>query len=606
MFQYFPKINYGFSGGSVTVTDIFKSVNIKFDRPDAVLTTTALPGERPDQLSDRLYQTPQYYWSLLLTNGARNPFRDWMQTQQSYINQIESEYSGWVYQFGNTSQFLPAEGSTGFNGTALSRYEGTDLSDIESGDLIIYETGSGPFSIKCYGAGGVSGSSVCGSPQHGQSVVPPQFARQQNIVQIDAGDNFTTCLDVDGYIYAWGDIDLSLQFDRYGTLYKSRSKGYTWIDASAKRIIGVNSSSYMECFGGFGECSDFNSYAADTTPNVKKTSWTSGKNGGVAILKDGSAVGYGYSPPASLDQVECGLGYCVGVLPTTFGLTAFGADAGNGNKNVPSGVTGITMIAVSYTHALAVTNTGSVYAWGNDSDSQVSNTPSGTFKRVAAGQLHSAAVDTNGNVQIWGNIVKYGTVGAPTCPGVTLTKVSPGSVQGVFSDVVSGYNHVVLQGSGTNKKYIGVVDSVDSVYKRAFVKTYQFPDTTPVILNDPSGTVVSVWRWNGTAQKYQQVKVIQHQLLSIHKYLDSTKYISQSGQIVTITPSNWQTLYISGYTNAANNSDFITLRKELMDIDLYNKTQIKQISLSGVKNLETAIQTLFTDNTTNEIKISDL
>ena len=605
MFQYFPKISYGFSGGTFEVTDIFKSITVKFDNPDALLKTTTIIGERPDQLSNRLYRNSQYYWSLFLVNGIKNPFREWAQSQESYVSQIESEYDGWVYQFANTSQFLPPVGSTGFGGSVLKHYEGTDLTGILPGDLLIYETGSGPFSIKCYGAGGVTSTSDCGSPQYGQAIVPDTFVQQPNIKQIVAGNNFTACLDSRGYIYAWGDINLTTLFNKSGTLYTSKVGGYTFIDASSRRIIAVNQNKTMECLSSdSAECVDFYLYSADTTPNVVKTAWTNNKVGGVAIKNDGTAVGYGFTAPASLYSVDCGYGYCVGVLPSTYGLTAFGTNAGNGNLNVPA-VTGITMVSVGYTHALALSAAGTIYAWGNSTDDQL-NVPSGTFSKIAAGRAHSSALDTNGNLQIWGNVIRYGVNGS-SCPGVTFQKVTPLGMTGSFSNISSGYHHLVLQGSGTNKKYVGVVDTVDTLYKRIFVKTYQFPDTTSVLLNDPSGTIVSVWRYNESSQKYQQVKTIQHKLLSIDKYLDYTKYISLAGEIVDPSiNNNWETVYLTGYQNTSNNESFVTPRKELLDIDLYNKTQIKQISLAGIKNLETAIKSVFSTNNTNEIKISDL
>jgi hypothetical protein len=202
MFQYFPKIKYPFDGGTFEVTNLFKSINVIFDRPDAVFTTAALPGERPDQLSNRLYGDPKLYWSLFLLNDVRNPLRQWAQTQESYNEQIELEYSGWEYQFANISNFIPSAGSTGFTGSVLQGYTGTDLSGICAGDLIIYETGTGPFNIKCYGAGGVTSTDYCGSPHFGQSIIPDTFSQQPNIVQLSSGNNFNVCLDSKGYIYA--------------------------------------------------------------------------------------------------------------------------------------------------------------------------------------------------------------------------------------------------------------------------------------------------------------------------------------------------------------------------------------------------------------------
>ena len=600
MFQYFPKINYGFSGGTFEVTDIFKSINLVFDRPDALLATTALPGERPDQVSNRLYSDPQYYWSLFLVNQVKNPLRDWAQTQDSYNTQIEAEYDGWVYQFANTSQFLPAEGSSGFTGNVLNRYEGTVLDNVFPGDLVIYETGSGPYSIKCYGAGGISLSDSCGAPQYGQSIVPDNLNQQQNIIQISSGDYFSCVLDSKGYIYAWGNIPLTTGFNKSGELYKSAVGGYKFINGCGNRIVAVNSNNTMECFG---TCTDFNALSASGATGIAKTAWTSNYSGGVAIKSNGTAIGFSLAAPTSLYDVDCGYGYCVGILPTTFGLTAFGADVGNSNLVVPPGVLGITMVSVSYTHAAALDTSGQIYAWGNNSDGQC-DSPAGTYKAVSAGKSHTAALDTNNNINIWGSIVYYGTAG---CTGQTIEKITPTGLSGAFSNINSGYDHILLQGSGTNYKYVGVVDSVDIAYKRIFVKTYQFPDTTPVKLQDPSGTVVSIWRFNTSTNKYEQVQTIQHQLLSIDKYLDSTIYINQQGQILDVTTNSvWADVYLVNYQNATNNNEFITPRKQLMDVDLYNKSQIRQLSLGGVKNLETAIKNLFKNSNTNQIKISAL
>ena len=154
---------------------------------------------------------------------------------------------------------------------------------------------------------------------------------------------------------------------------------------------------------------------------------------------------------------------------------------------------------------------------------------------------------------------------------------------------------------------MGVVDSVDTLYKRIFVKTYQFPDTNSIAFNDPTGTIVAVWRYNNQKSQYEEVKTIQNKLLSIQKYLDSTLYVNLSGFI--LDPSNqsdWENIYIADYKNAETDERFITKRKQLMDIDLYNKTQIKRLSLNGVQTLERSLIQLLKSNDTIQIKTSEL
>jgi hypothetical protein len=326
-------------------------------------------------------------------------------------------------------------------------------------------------------------------------------------------------------------------------------------------------------------------------------------SGGVAIKTNGSVIMYGgLTGPNALYTVDCGEGYCVGVLPSTYGLTAFGSNPGYGAFDVP-GVTGITMVSLTHYHSLALKDDGTIYGWGDNTDGQTS-VPSGSFKKVSAGKHHSAAIDSQDRLVIWGKILKYGDAG---CPGQTEEKQTPIGLSGAFGQLSSGYDHLVLKGTGLNKKYIGVVESVDLTNKRVFVKTYSFPDTVPVLFADPSGTLVTVWRYDSNKQKYNQIKTIQNQLLSIQKYLDSTKYISQAGTIIdTSNSNNWLNTYIPNYQNANTNETFITLRKELLNIDLYNKTQIKQLSKTGVINLENAVKELIENNVGNQIKISDL
>lgn len=604
MFEYFPKIKYPFEGGTFEVTNIFKNVEIILDDERRYTTTPLIIGERPDQVSDRLYNDSKLFWSVLLLNGIKNPLRQWAQSEQSYTEQIEKEYYGQVYQFANVSTFLPAAGSTGFTGDVLKSYEGVDLSSILVGDLIIYETGTGPFSIRCYGAGGVTADTVCGSPNYNQSVVPDTFDTQANIVQVSAGKYFSSCLDSLGRIYAWGKISLPSSFVSRGSLKISQLSGYKYIDACGDRLIAINSNNSLECYG---DCTDFTTHYSGQT-DIVKTSWTDNKTGGVAIQSNGTVLGFGLSGgyPNTLFDVSCGNGACVGILPSTYGLTAFNVDYGHGIfTSIPSGVTGITMVSVGYNHALALKSDGVVSAWGDNTDGQT-DTPTGTYKKLSAGRNYSVGINSDDELVIWGKLIKYGDVSS--CAGVTLTSVSPIQLNGEFSLLSSNDHHTILKQSGTNKRYIGVVDLVDATAKRIFVKTYQFPDDKQVLLTDPSTTVVSVWRYDVSTDRYVQIKTIQNQLLSIQKYLDSTKYVKQSGQILDLSDTtNWKDVYLAGYQTAETNSQFITFRKELMDVDLLNKTQIKSLDAADVFKLTAAIDALFSSEaTTNEIRLSDL
>lgn len=116
-------------------------------------------------------------------------------------------------------------------------------------------------------------------------------------------------------------------------------------------------------------------------------------------------------------------------LTATGSVYAFGYNGkgqlGDGNDNdsslpvevsLPAGVT-ITAIAAGWEDSLALTSTGSVYAWGDNVDGELGDgstsdsdlpvpvdLPAGVkVAAIAAGEYHSLAVTTTGAVYAWGN-----------------------------------------------------------------------------------------------------------------------------------------------------------------------------------------------------------
>ena len=599
MFEYFPKIDYNFNGITQTVVNVFKSINLEIDDSETLLSKTISPSDRPDKVANDLYKRSDFLWSLFLCNKIKNPLSEWTQTQSSYTDRIETEYDGWSYQFANNSKYLP--GTTFyFNSDKTDSYLGVDLSGISAGDVIIYETGTGPFSIKCLGAGGITSYSSCGSPQFGQSLIPDNFNKQSIITKISAGDNFTTCLDKDGKIYAWGNVPSGILagFTQQNRLFTSNNKNYSFVNSSGDNIIAIDKTGALVCFGG---CTAFNaSYAGQT--GFVKTAWTTnGISGGVGLKTDGSVVNFGLSGPigSNLTDVSCGYNFCLGILQSTLGITVWG-NSNYGIKSAMPTSTGITAISAGYGHALALDNDGKIYGWGLDTHNEITTFSGSNYTNISAGFKHSAALTSEGNVEWLGRIVTY--YGGGSCSGITTeTEIgsfvsNENSIPGPFSKLCSGHNHIVLKNSGINKKYIGVVDNVDDLYKRIFVKSYSFYDNNPILLNNSTGTTVSVWRVlaNGS---YKQIKTIQHQLLTIQKYLDSALYMEQYGVLLDPTiENNWKYLYLPNHQ--IKEIDYIiTLREYLMDVDYINKLKISYLDIETLQLLKTKIST--------SIKISD-
>ena len=69
---------------------------------------------------------------------------------------------------------------------------------------------------------------------------------------------------------------------------------------------------------------------------------------------------------------------------------------------------------------------------------------------------------------------------------------------------------------------------------------------------------------------------------------------------------NWLNTYIPNYRNADDIDGYYTLRKQLMDQNVYNRSQIKYLSLSGAQNLESIVNTLINDQSISSITSTEL
>lgn len=96
-FEQFPKLKYDTNQDGIqnNLTDIFRYVDViegAVDNLYAYSYTEVTDGERPDQLSQRLYGTPDYYWSFFITNDRlKNGLTDWPKSSNeldNYINYI--------------------------------------------------------------------------------------------------------------------------------------------------------------------------------------------------------------------------------------------------------------------------------------------------------------------------------------------------------------------------------------------------------------------------------------------------------------------------------------------------------------------------------------
>jgi hypothetical protein len=77
--------------------------------------------------------------------------------------------------------------------------------------------------------------------------------------------------------------------------------------------------------------------------------------------------------------------------------------------------------------------------------------------------------------------------------------------------------------------------------------------------------------------------------------------------VLNVTDDNiWQSVYLADYKTPNNNEFFITPLKQLLDVDLYNKTQIDYLNIDKVNLLTGKINNLLVTDDVINIKTSEL
>lgn len=101
-FRNFPMTEFEYDGTGITrkVVDIFryaKPIDDELDNIAAYKFYHIEPGERPDQVSQKIYGTPNYYWTFFLLNDhLRRGLECWPLGQQEFDDYMRLEYSGVV------------------------------------------------------------------------------------------------------------------------------------------------------------------------------------------------------------------------------------------------------------------------------------------------------------------------------------------------------------------------------------------------------------------------------------------------------------------------------------------------------------------------------
>ena len=97
-FQKFPTIEYDLQETNVLSTrvDIFRHVDVTGVKSDSYINYLyyeIMDGERPDIVSHKLYNTPNYYWTFFIINDfLQAGFNKWYKSQFDFDRGLELEY----------------------------------------------------------------------------------------------------------------------------------------------------------------------------------------------------------------------------------------------------------------------------------------------------------------------------------------------------------------------------------------------------------------------------------------------------------------------------------------------------------------------------------
>ena len=95
-FNQFPLSQINVGNQPKQIVDLFRHVDVNdvlADNVTSYLKTIVRDGERPDNLSQRLYGTPDYYWTFFIVNESlKNGLDDWPKSYAAIEKEFQNEY----------------------------------------------------------------------------------------------------------------------------------------------------------------------------------------------------------------------------------------------------------------------------------------------------------------------------------------------------------------------------------------------------------------------------------------------------------------------------------------------------------------------------------
>lgn len=127
-FKLFPKVDYDINrtGTIQKIVDIYRSVRPiqKFvDSPSLYMKYEVKNGERPDIVSQRLYQNPNFYWTFFVVNEfLHDGYKVWPMSQELLLEYLNTEYNGFAIT-SNPSVLPDDNGILGTNNSISGKFQ---------------------------------------------------------------------------------------------------------------------------------------------------------------------------------------------------------------------------------------------------------------------------------------------------------------------------------------------------------------------------------------------------------------------------------------------------------------------------------------------------
>ena len=239
-FNKFPLTTYDFEGNNQRrlVTDLYRGVRAYSQVEDFVGYTQydILDGERPDQVSQRIYDTPDYWWTFFIINESLSSgLIDWPKGNSELEEYINLKYTGTVLTFfrdsGNSTLDDHFVRDNFIAGEDLKDTEGTIIGRVASVDPIMnrifVDSFTTPLTSENYSTlvTGIGNKSIVANENYSWSVEEEKLAAHhytdangdqvQRLYFADNGDGLTEVTNRE-YEYDLNDSKLSISVIRPG------------------------------------------------------------------------------------------------------------------------------------------------------------------------------------------------------------------------------------------------------------------------------------------------------------------------------------------------------------------------------------------------------